>query len=40
MGVKLIKWDGKRLYKFPKEHYSINVCKKLSFIYMELIQDN
>lgn len=38
MGVKLIMWDGKRVYRFPTKHLSINVCNKLNLVYNELMK--
>ena len=38
MGVKLIRWDGERIYRFPSKHYSINVCNQLNRIYEGLMK--
>lgn len=37
MGVKLVRWDGERRYKFPNKHLLINVCEKLYNIYKDLM---
>lgn len=39
MGVKVIRYDGKRVYKLPVEHKSLSVTTKLIDIYEELIND-
>ena len=38
MGVKVIRWDGKRLYKIPVKHKSERVCKQLNRIYEDLMK--
>lgn len=38
MGVKVIRFDGKRLYSFPLKHSSVKVCSKLNKIYKELMK--
>jgi len=37
MGVKVIRWDGKRLDSFPLEHSSVSVCELLNRIYEDLM---
>ena len=38
MGVKVIRWDGALISKFPVQHRSINVASKLKGIYEDLMK--